>query len=330
MPAIYPAIALVVIALLFDFFNGMSDSANAVAVLISSRAMRPRQAMLLIGVCELLGPFLFGVSVAVAIGSQVVSPQNITITVTLAALLSAIAWNNITLRLGIPSSSSHALIGGLVGAAIWGFGPQVVHVAGLLKVILALFISPILGLALGFLTIRALLWLLRAMSPRANVWLRRGEWLTAAGLALSHGANDSQKTMGIITLGLVSAGLLPTFRVPLWVIAGAAVSIALGTFIGGWRVIKTLGGRFYKVRPIHAFSSQLAAASIIVAAALLGGPVSTTQVVSSSILGAGSGQRPSQVRWGVAREMLLAWLLTMPATALLAGLIYAPLAWLIR
>jgi len=329
MPAIYPAIALVVIALLFDFFNGMNDSANAVATLISSRAMRPRPAMLLIAVCELVGPFLFGVSVAATVGNKVITPHSVTIAVTLAALLSAIAWNNVTLRLGIPSSSSHALIGGLVGAAIWGFGFQVVQTDGLLRVALALLISPLLGLAVGFLVMKALLYLLRGAAPRANVWLRRAQWITAAGLALSHGANDSQKTMGIITLGLVSAGLLPVFRVPTWVIAAAATAIALGTFIGGWRIIKTLGGRFYKIRPVHAFSSQVAATSIILTAALLGGPVSTTQVVSSSILGAGSGQRPSQVRWGVAQEMLIAWLLTMPATALLAGLFYAPLAWLL-
>jgi len=330
MPATYLAAALVVIALAFAFLNGMNGSANTIATLVASRSLPPRQAMPIIALCELAGPFLFGVSIATTIGSEVVSPQAVTIAVTLAALIAAIVWNNITLRLGLPSSSSHALIGGLLGAVIWGFGFQVIQVAGLLKVILALLLSPILGLIVAFIVMRVLLFLLRGATPRANVFLRRAQMLTSAVLALSHGTNDSQKTMGMITLGLVSTGLLPSFQVPFWVVASSAAAIGLGTYVGGWRVIKTLGGRFYKIRPIHAFTSQLTSASIILTASLLGGPVSTTQVVGSSILGAGSGHRASQVRWGVAGNMLVAWLLTLPATAVLAALLYIPIALLVR
>jgi len=330
MSAIVLAAILIVIALCFDFFNGMQDSANMVATLISSRALAPRKAMALVAVCELLGPFLFGVSVATTLGSKVVPPERVTIAVTLAGLLAAIAWSLTTLRLGIPSSSSHALVGGIVGAAIAGYGVQVINIAGLSTVLIALFASPLLGLLFGYVGIKLLLFLLRGASPHVNVWLRRAQWFTAAGLALSYGANDSQKTMGIITMGLVATRLLPRFQVPLWVIASAAGAIALGTFIGGWRVIRTLGGRFYKVRPIHALTSQISSAAIILGAALLGGPVSTTQVVSSSIVGAGSGQRASQVRWGVATELAAAWLLTMPATALLAAGLYFVISQAVR
>lgn len=324
------AVILVVIALCFDFFNGMNDSANVVATMISSHALRPRPAMILTAACEFVGPFLFGVSVATTIGTKVVDPETITVAVTLAALMSAIIWNVVCIALGIPSSASHALIGGIVGAVAWAYGFDVVKMDGLLSIAIALFASPILGLIAGFLIMRLTIFFLRGASPRVNGTLRRMQWLTAAALALSHGTNDAQKTMGVITMGLVATGLLPVFRVPVWVIAASAGAIALGTYVGGWRVIKTLGGKFYKIRPMHAFASQITSASIILGAALLGGPVSTTQVVSASIMGVGSGQRVSQVRWGVAKDILVAWLLTLPATALLSALLYIPIAWLVQ
>jgi inorganic phosphate transporter, PiT family len=324
------AVILVVIALSFDFFNGMNDSANVVATMISSHALRPRTAMILTATCEFIGPFLFGVSVATTIGTKVVDPATITIAVTLAALASAVIWNIACIILGIPSSASHALVGGIVGAAAYGYGFDVIKPNGLTSIAIALFTSPILGLVVGYLVMRLLLFLLRGASPRANTWMRRMQWITAAGLALSHGANDAQKTMGVITMGLVATGLLPTFKVPLWVVASAAGAIALGTYVGGWSVIKTLGGKFYKIRPMHALASQVTSASIILSAALLGGPVSTTQVVSASIMGVGSGQRVSQVRWGVAKDILIAWLLTIPVTAILAALLYAPISLLVK
>ena len=330
MSPIVLAVILVILALSFDFFNGMNDSANVVATMISSRALRPRSAMVLTAVCEFAGPFLFGVAVATTIGTKVVDPEAVTIAVTLAALAAAIIWNIACITLGIPSSSSHALVGGIVGAAVWGYGVEVINVAGLVGIIIALFVSPILGLLFGYIMMKLVLFMLRGASPGINVWLRRGQWITAAGLALSHGTSDAQKTMGIITMGLVATGLLPSFEVPLWVIASAAGAIALGTYVGGWRIIRTLGSKFYKIRPIHAFTSQLTSASIILGAALLGGPVSTTQVVSASILGVGSGQRVSQVRWGVAKDILTAWLLTIPVSAALAALLYVPISLLVK
>jgi len=330
MSPIVLAAILVILALSFDFFNGMNDSANVVATMISSRALRPRSAMVLTAVCEFAGPFLFGVAVATTIGTKVVDPEAVTIAVTLAALASAIIWNIACITLGIPSSSSHALVGGIVGAAAWGYGVEVINVAGLTGIVIALFVSPILGLLFGYIMMKLVLFMLRGASPKVNIWLRRGQWITAAALALSHGTNDAQKTMGIITMGLVATGLLPSFEVPLWVIASAAGAIALGTYVGGWRIIKTLGSKFYKIRPIHAFASQLTSASIILGAALLGGPVSTTQVVSASIMGAGSGQRISHVRWGVAKDILIAWLLTIPVSAILAALLYIPISLLVK
>ena len=311
--------ALIAAAVAFDFLNGFHDSANIVATVISSRAMSPRRALLVTGVGEFLGPFLFGVAVAETIGRDVVDPAAVTVGTILAAVLSAIAWNVLTWLLGIPSSSSHALIGGLVGAVGASAGLGTVRLAGLGRVFLSLFLSPLLGLAVGYSVMRATLFLARGASPRVNRLFRRLQWATSVGLALSHGANDAQKTMGILTMALVSAGVLPQFVVPRWVVVVSAGAIALGAALGGWRIIRTLGGKFYRIRPIHGVTAQLAAGMVILGAALLGGPVSTTHVVSSAILGVGSGERLSKVRWGVAREIAWAWLLTIPLTALLAA-----------
>jgi PiT family inorganic phosphate transporter len=320
MPSLPPIlVALIAAAVAFDFLNGFHDSANIVATVISSRAMSPRRALLVTGVGEFLGPFLFGVAVAETIGRDVVDPAAVTVGTILAAVLSAITWNVLTWLLGIPSSSSHALIGGLVGAVGASAGLGTVRLAGLGRVFLSLFLSPLLGLAVGYLVMRATLFLARGASPRVNWLFRRLQWATSVGLALSHGANDAQKTMGILTMALVSAGVLPQFAVPRWVIVVSAGAIALGAALGGWRIIRTLGGKFYRIRPIHGVTAQLAAGLVILGAALLGGPVSTTHVVSSAILGVGSGERLSKVRWGVAREIAWAWLLTIPLTALLAA-----------
>lgn len=310
---------LIVAAVAFDFLNGFHDSANIVATVISSRAMSPRRALLVTGVGEFLGPFLFGVAVAETVGRDVVDPSAVTVGTILAAVLSAMAWNIFTWLLGIPSSSSHALIGGLVGAAGASAGLGTVRLAGLGRVFVSLFFSPVLGLAVGFVVMRTALFLARGASPRVNRLFRRLQWLTSVGLALSHGANDAQKTMGILTMALVSAGALPEFTVPRWVVVVSAGAIALGASLGGWRIIRTLGGKFYRIRPIHGVTAQLSAGMVILGAAILGGPVSTTHVVSSAILGVGSGERLSKVRWGVAREIAWAWLLTIPVNALLAA-----------
>jgi PiT family inorganic phosphate transporter len=318
-------IILIIAALLFDFLNGFHDSANVVATTISSRALSPRRALILAALAEATGPFLFGVAVATTIGHEIISPEAIGTTVIFAGLLGAIAWNVITWLLGIPSSSSHALIGGLVGAVAMGYGFGAIQMAGIRKVIIALLVSPILGLMVGYAFMKLLLWLSRLASPRANSFFKGAQVFTSLALALSHGTNDAQKTMGIITMALVSGGVIDTFHVPLWVIACCSAAIALGTFTGAWRIIRTLGAKFYRIRPIHGFSAQTASAAVILGAALMGGPVSTTQVVSSTIIGVGAAERMSKVRWGVAGDIVLAWVLTIPASMLISALLYIPL-----
>ena len=313
---------LVAIALLFDFLNGFHDSSNIVATVISSRALRPRTALYMTAIAEFIAPFIFGVAVANTVGKDLIDPSAISPNVVIAAVLAAIFWNLFTWFIGIPSSSSHALVGGLLGSAILLRGWEVVQMSGLLKILLALFISPPLGLLVSYIIMILTLRSFQNATPRINVFFKRLQILTSLSLALSHGTNDSQKTMGIITLGLVAAGYQATFHVPLWVIAASAGAIALGAATGGWRLIHTLGARIYKIRPVHAFTSQAASAAVIMSAALLGGPVSTTQVVSSAIMGAGAAERMSKVRWMVAREMVYTWLFTIPSTALASALIF--------
>jgi PiT family inorganic phosphate transporter len=312
-------IIIVVIALVFDFLNGFHDASNIVATMISSRAMSPRSALGISAAAHFAGPFLFGVAVATTIGHEVVDPTAITSAVIIAALGSAIVWNLFTWYFGWPSSTSHALVGGLVGAVGVSRGLETIRLAGLEKVLIALLLSPLLGLVLGYLALKTIYFLARGATPRVNTLFKRLQFVTSLALALSHGTNDAQKTMGIIAMAMVTTGYVTQFQVPWWVVTLSAGAIALGTAAGGWRLIETLGAKFYKIRPVHAFGSQLTSAGIILGAALLGGPVSTTQVVSSTILGAGSADRVSKVRWNVAREIALAWLLTIPVSALMAA-----------
>ncbi len=314
--------ALLVLALSFDFLNGFHDAANVVATIIASRALSPRAALTLAAICELLGPLLFGVAVAVTVGSEIVDPRSVTITMVMAALVAASSWNIFTWWGGIPSSSSHALAGGLVGSAVAFGGLDVLRVEGVGKVALALFVSPVLGFMVGWVVLRILFFLARGATPRVNQTFNRIQILTAGTLALSHGANDAQKTMGVITMGLVTLGFQERFYVPTWVVVVSAVAIALGTAAGGWRIIRTLGGKFYKIRPVHSLASQVGAASVILGASLWGGPVSTTHVVSSAIVGVGAAQRRSQVRWLHLMDILVAWAITVPVTALLGSAVY--------
>jgi PiT family inorganic phosphate transporter len=287
--------------------------------MISSRALSPQKALGMTAVAEFAGPFLFGVAVATTIGSEVVDPAAISSAVIIAALSAAIVWNLITWYFGWPSSTSHALIGGLIGAVAIAEGFDTIRLAGLDKVLIALFLSPILGLVLGYLVLKVIYFLARGATPGVNTLFKRAQVGTSVALALSHGTNDAQKTMGIMAMAMVTTGYASEFHVPWWVITLSASAIALGTATGGWRLIRTLGGKFYKIRPVHAFGSQLTSATIILGAALLGGPVSTTQVVSSAIMGAGSADRVSKVRWTVARDIVVAWVLTIPVAALLAA-----------
>lgn len=315
-------IAVILLALVFDFLNGIHDSSNVVATMISSRAFSPRVALGVTAAAEFSGPFLFGVAVAKTIGHEIVSAETISTPVLIAALVSAILWNLLTWYLGFPSSSSHALIGGLVGAVVMGAGWQAIHIAGMQKILITLFTSPIIGFIIGFIVLRLVYFLCRNATPRINGFFKRSQIVTCLALALSHGTNDAQKSMGIITLALVTTGFLKSFEVPIWVIVLCASMIALGTAVGGWKLIRTLGGKFYKIRPVDGFAAQLSSAAVILGASLIGGPVSTTQVVSSTIMGVGAAERVNKVRWGVAQEIAIAWVLTIPASALVGAGVY--------
>jgi PiT family inorganic phosphate transporter len=316
---------IVGLALLFDFLNGVHDSSNIVATMISSRAFRPQAALGLTAVANFLGPFLFGVAVATTIGDEVAQSTALNLDVIVACLFGAIVWNLLTWFLGIPSSSSHALIGGIVGAVMAGAGFGAIKLQGLEKVLIALFTSPLVGFALGFLFTRLIYFLARGATPGINKFFKRGQLITALGMAFSHGTNDAQKTMGIITLSLLIGGHINRFQVPMWVVTLSAGAIALGTALGGWRLIRTLGGRFYKIRPIHSFSTQFTSGFVILTASFLGLPVSTSQVVSSAIIGVGSSESFGKVRWSVAEELVTAWFITIPASALVSAGVY----WLI-
>jgi PiT family inorganic phosphate transporter len=315
-------LVLIFLALWFDFLNGVHDSSNIVATMISSRAFSPRTALGVTAVAEFMGPFIFGVAVAETIGHEIVDAQAINNAVLIAALCSAILWNLLTWWLGIPSSSSHALIGGIIGAVAIGAGWQAIQMKGLGKVLITLFTSPIIGFVFGYLITRLIFLLCRNATPRVNWFFKRSQIVSAVALAFSHGANDAQKTMGVITLALVTGGVLKEFVVPIWVIFLCASMIALGTALGGWRLIRTLGAKFFKIRPVDGFASQLTSAAIILGASLVGGPVSTTQVVSSSIMGVGAAERLNKVRWHTAGDIAVAWVFTIPSTALIAAGIY--------
>jgi PiT family inorganic phosphate transporter len=316
-------IVLIIFAVAFDFLNGVHDSSNVVATMISSRAISPRAALGLTAVANFVGPFIFGVAVATTIGQDIVSAEHINLVVLIAACFAAIFWNVLTWVLGIPSSSSHALIGGLIGAVVMAAGFKVIIMKGIIKVLIALFASPVIGLIAGMLIANLVFLFSWKATPKINEVFKKLQIVTSIGLALSHGTNDAQKTMGIITLGLVITGMQKTFAVPLWVILICASAIGIGTAVGGWQLIKTLGSKFYKIRPVHGFAAQATSAIVIITASLFGGPVSTTQVVSSAIMGVGAAERVSKVRWGVAGEIASAWVLTIPATGLLgAGAFY--------
>jgi inorganic phosphate transporter, PiT family len=315
-------IAVIILGLGFSFLNGVHDSSNVVATMISSRAFSPEVALGITALANFLAPFIFGLAVAKTIGMDVVASSSINITVIVASLVSAILWDILTWYLGFPSSSSHALVGGIIGAVVIDAGWKAIELPGLTKILVALFTSPFLGFIFGFIFLKLILVLSWKATPKINGLFKHSQIVTGLALALSHGANDAEKTMGIITLGLVIGGYLKVFAVPFWVIIVCAGAIALGTAIGGWRLIRTLGGKMFKIRPIDGFTSQLASAIIIIGASLIGGPVSTTQVVSATIMGVGTAERANKVRWGVAGDIAMAWLLTIPATALVAAGLY--------
>ena len=319
-------LAVLALAVLFDYINGFHDTANAIATSVSTRALRPEHAILMSATANFVGA-LTGTAVAKTISSGLAStPEGAAgQTIVAAALIGAITWNLITWRLGIPSSSSHALIGGLLGAVIVSVGAGAIKLDGVLgKVVLPLVLSPVIGIVFGFLAMVVILNLFRHANPRRmNDRFRRLQVISAALMAFSHGSNDAQKTMGIMTLALVAAGLLPANApIPVWVILLAAAAISLGTAAGGWRIIRTMGQKVVKLDPVHGFAAETTAATIILGASQLGMPVSTTHVISSAIMGVGTSHRLSAVRWGVAGNIVVAWVLTIPASGLVAAISY--------
>ncbi len=315
-------IIVVGLALLFEFLNGMRDASNIVATMIYSRAFHPRVALTITAIAEFIGPFLFGVVVAKTIGGGIVDSHLLTLNSIAACLLGAIIWNLITWFFGLPSSSSHALIGGLIGAIIISAGVSSLKWSGLNKVVLGLILSPLFGFIVGFFLLKLIYFLTQRATPSINTFFKRGQIFTAVGLGLGHGTNHAQKTMGVILLSLAIGSGSDDLTVPLWVITSTAAALAIGTAIGGWRLIRTLGGKFYKVRPVHSFAAQLTSAIVIVFASLTGAPVSTTQVVSSAIVGVGSSERLGKVRWGVMRDIALTWIVTIPVSAFCSAVIY--------
>ncbi|HET7658300.1 MAG TPA: inorganic phosphate transporter [Bacillales bacterium] len=317
-------ILLVILALVFDFSNGFHDTANTVATSISTGALSPRVAVILAGVANFVGALAF-TGVAKTISKGIVDPFSLDhgSYVILAALIAAIAWNLITWYFGIPSSSSHAIIGSVAGAAIASQGLFSLNYDGFLNIILALVVSPFVALALGFVIMTVFKGVFKNFPlSKTNKGFRLFQILTAAMQSFAHGTNDGQKSMGIITLALISANYLTTTEIPMWVRIICAVAMGLGTAVGGWRIIKTVGGKIMKIRPVNGASADLSSAIIIFGFSRLGLPVSSTHVISSSIMGVGSAQRVKAVKWGVARRIIITWVITLPITALIAGIVF--------
>ena len=322
-------IVVIAIGLAFDFTNGFHDTANYVATWVGTRAMSPRAAVLISAVANLAGAFVT-TAVAKTVGTGLIDTNLVTNRVLLAALLGAIAWNLLTWWLGLPSSSTHALVGGLCGAALVKAGTKGVQWHGLWdKVIIPAAASPVIGFAGAFVLVVLIYRLFFRASPgMANRGFRYGQLVSGTWVAFTHGANDAQKTMGVIALALYTHGSISKFEIPTWVKIVAALTIAAGTYVGGWRIVRTLGQRIYKMAPEHGFAAQIAAGSTLYLGTHYGFPISTTHVVTGSVMGAGATRRLSAVRWGVAGNIVFAWLLTLPAAGLAAAALYYPVRWI--
>jgi PiT family inorganic phosphate transporter len=317
----FALVIVVALAVVFDYINGFHDTANAIATSVATRALSPRYAILMAASFNFIGAFA-GTAVAKTIGAGLVDEATTTQTVIVAALLGAIAWNLLTWYLGLPSSSSHALIGGLLGSTIVAAGFGALKIDGLVgKVLVPMISSPLIGFVAAFLLMLTLYWIFQKAKrkPISRIF-RRLQVLSAGYMAFSHGSNDAQKTMGIITLALFAAGVIPSVEVPVWVIVIAATALSLGTAVGGWRIMRTMGQRVAVLEPVHGFAAETTAATILLVTAHLGMPVSTTHVISSAIMGVGSARGPKGVRWGIARRILLAWVITIPAAGTVAAL----------
>ena len=315
---------LVVMALAFDFMNGFHDAANAIATVVSTRVMKPHTAVAMAALCNVAAIFIFELKVAATVGKGTIEPSAIDYYVVFGALVGAIAWNVITWYYGIPSSSSHALIGGLIGAAMAKAGPGSLITSGVVKVVAFIFISPLLGMVLGSVMMILVSWIFRRSTPRrVDSWSRRLQLISASAYALGHGGNDAQKTIGIIWMLLISAGIMKSNdAVPVWVIVSCYTSIGLGTIFGGWRIIKLMGQKITKLRPVGGFCAQTGGAATLFFATALGIPVSTTHTITGAIVGVGATKRLSAVRWGLAGTIVWAWILTIPCSALISAVFW--------
>lgn len=311
------------LALLFDFINGFHDTANAIATSVSTRALHPSHAIIMAAVLNFAGA-MYSTGVAKTIGADIVkSAQHVDEHIIIAALIGAVLWNILTWWLALPSSSSHALVGGIIGAVLISVGPDGLNFYGIGKIVLSLILSPLIAIITGCLVMTLLFCVFGRFSPSAvNGKFKKMQILSAAMMAFSHGSNDAQKSMGIITLALLAGGYIEVFEVPTFVKLLAATAMACGTAVGGWRIIKTIGGKIFKLEPISGFAADLNSSIVIFSATLLHLPVSTTHVVSGSIMGVGTAKRLSAVRWGVAQQMVAAWIMTIPSTAVIGALAY--------
>jgi len=317
---IYVAI-ICLIAFIFDFINGFHDAANSIATVVSTRVLRPLYAVAWAAFFNFVAAFTFGVHVATTMGKGIIFPEIVNNHVILAALVGAIAWDLITWYLGLPTSSSHALIGGLVGAALVEAGPSALHIKGILRVSAFIVIAPLIGLVLGYFARTLVSWIFRRTSPKkVSPLFRRLQLVSAACYSLGHGTNDAQKTMGIVALLLFSNDYMKEFHVPMWIILSAHAAIALGTMAGGWRIIKTMGMKITKLQPVDGFCAEMSAAASLFGTAAAGIPVSTTHTITGAIVGVGSTRRLSAVRWGVTLKVVWAWLFTIPGAAIIAAL----------
>ena len=319
--SLWIVVVLVLVALAFDFMNGFHDAANSIATVVSTRVLTPYQAVLLAAVFNFIALFIFQLHVATTIGRGIIDQGIVDHYLVFGALVGAISWNVITWYYGIPSSSSHALIGGLVGAAVAKAGTWALVPAGLLKTIAFIFVAPLIGMLLGALLMLAVAWIFVRNSPsKVDRWFRRLQLVSASLYSLGHGGNDAQKTIGIIWMLLIGAGYLGSKEpVPVWVIAACYITIAAGTAFGGWRIVKTMGQRITKLRPVGGCCAETGGAIMLFIATGFGIPVSTTHTITGAIIGVGSAQSASAVRWGVAGNILWAWILTIPCSAFIAG-----------
>jgi PiT family inorganic phosphate transporter len=316
-------VALILIALFFDYVNGFHDAANSIATVVSTRVLSPGRAVVWAAFFNFVAAFTFGTAVATTIGSGMIDVEVVTFAVIFSGLMGAIVWDLITWYFGLPTSSSHALIGGYAGAAVAKAGYAAIIPAGWTKTIVFIFLSPLLGLAAGLLLMTAIFWTFGGTPPsRVDHWFRRLQLVSAAFFSLNHGANDAQKTMGIITTILLAAGYIETFDVPFWVVLSAHAAIALGTLAGGWRIIHTMGAKITKLQPVGGFAAETSAAFALLTATQLGVPVSTTHAITGAIVGVGATRRVSAVRWGVAGQIVWAWILTIPCAFSIAAFMY--------